>query len=254
MREERKAKASVPTPHIAALPGDIAETVLLPGDPLRAKRLAENFLEEVHGFNEVRNMFGFTGVYRGQRVSVMGTGMGCPSMGIYAHELIHFYGAKRLIRIGTAGAMQESIAVRDLVLAEGASTNSNFPALFELPGTFAPLADFELLYRAARIASAANKRVSVGAVLTSDMFYGPAESEAAVEKWSKMGVLAVEMETAALYATAASLGAKALSVLTVSDHLLTGETLSAEEREAGFTDMAELALSLATEEMQGGIL
>lgn len=254
MREERKAKASVPTPHIAALPGEIAETVLLPGDPLRAKRIAESFLEEVHCFNEVRNMLGFTGLYRGQRVSVMGTGMGCPSMGIYAHELIHFYGAKRLIRIGTAGAMQESIAVRDLVLAEGASTNSNFPALFELPGTFAPLADFELLYRAARIASALNKRVTVGAVLTSDMFYGPAESTAAVEKWSKMGVLAVEMETAALYATAASLGAKALSILTVSDHLLTGETLSAEEREAGFTDMAELALSLATEETHGGII
>ena len=254
MQEERKVKASVPTPHIAALPGEIAETVLLPGDPLRAKRIAETFLEEVHCFNEVRNMLGFTGLYRGQRVSVMGTGMGCPSMGIYAHELIHFYGAARLIRIGTAGAIQESIAVRDLVLAEGASTNSNFPALFELPGTFAPLADFELLYRAAYIASALNKRVSVGAVLTSDMFYGPAESEVAVEKWSKMGVLAVEMETAALYATAASLGAKALSILTVSDHLLTGETLSAEEREAGFTDMAELALSLATEEMRGGII
>ena len=130
MQEERKAKASVPTPHIAALPGEIAETVLLPGDPLRAKRIAESFLEEVHGFNEVRNMLGFTGLYRGKRVSVMGTGMGCPSMGIYAHELIRFYGAARLIRIGTAGAMQESIAVRDLVLAEGASTNSNFPALF----------------------------------------------------------------------------------------------------------------------------
>ncbi len=254
MREERKAKASVPTPHIAALPGDIAETVLLPGDPLRAKRLAENFLEEVHCFNEVRNMFGFTGVYRGQRVSVMGTGMGCPSMGIYTYELIHFYGAKQLLRIGTAGAMQESIGLRDLVLAEGASTNSNFPALFELPGTFAPLADFELLYRAARKAAISNKRVAVGAVLTSDMFYGPAEGTAAVEKWRKMGVLAVEMETAALYATAASLGAKALSILTVSDHLLTGETLSAEEREAGFTDMAELALSLATEETRGGII
>ena len=184
----------------------------------------------------------------------MGTGMGCPSMGIYAYELIHFYGAKQLLRIGTAGAMQESIGLRDLVLAEGASTNSNFPALFELPGTFAPLADFELLYRAARKAAISNKRVSVGAVLTSDMFYGPAEGAAAVEKWSKMGVLAVEMETAALYATAASLGAKALSILTVSDHLLTGETLSAEEREAGFTDMAELALSLATEETRGGIL
>ena len=254
MQEERKVKASVPTPHIAALPGEIAETVLLPGDPLRAKRIAETFLEEVHCFNEVRNMLGFTGLYRGKRVSVMGTGMGCPSMGIYAHELIHFYGAARLIRIGTAGAMQESIAVRDLVLAEGASTNSNFPALFERPGTFAPLADFELLYRAARIASALNKRVTVGAVLTSDMFYGPAEGTTAVEKWRKMGVLAVEMETAALYATAASLGAKALSILTVSDHLLTGETLSAEEREAGFTDMAELALSLATEEKHGGIL
>ena len=192
MREERKAKASVPTPHIAALPGEIAETVLLPGDPLRAKRIAETFLEEVHCFNEVRNMLGFTGLYRGKRVSVMGTGMGCPSMGIYAHELIHFYGAARLIRIGTAGAMQESIAVRDLVLAEGASTNSNFPALFELPGTFAPLADFELLYRAARIASALNKRVSVGAVLTSDMFYGPAESVSPVKRWS----LTVRMESA----------------------------------------------------------
>lgn len=247
MQEERKAKASVPTPHIAALPGEIAETVLLPGDPLRAKRIAETFLEEVHCFNEVRNMLGFTGLYRGKRVSVMGTGMGCPSMGIYAYELIHFYGAKQLIRIGTAGAIQETLAVRDLVLAAGASTNSNFPALFELPGTFAPLADFSLLSRAATRAAALKRPVSVGAVLTSDMFYGPAESEAAIEKWRNMGVLAVEMETAALYATAASLGAKALSVLTVSDHLLTGESLSAEEREAGFSAMAELALSLAEE-------
>lgn len=247
MQEERKAKASVPTPHIAALPGEVAETVLLPGDPLRAKRIAETFLEEVHCFNEVRNMLGFTGLYRGKRVSVMGTGMGCPSMGIYAYELIHFYGVKQLLRIGTAGAIQESIGLRDLVLAEGASTNSNFPALFELPGTFAPLADFSLLSRAAACAARRNRRVSVGAVLTSDMFYGPAESAESVEKWRNMGVLAVEMETAALYATAASLGAKALSVLTVSDHLLTGESLSAEEREAGFSAMAELALSLAEE-------
>ena len=248
MQEERRAKASVPTPHIAALPGEIAETVLLPGDPLRAKRLAEHFLGEVSCFNEVRNMLGFTGTYRGKPVSVMGTGMGCPSMGIYAHELIHFYGAKKLIRIGTAGAIHESLAVRDLVLAQGASTNSNFPALFELPGSFAPLADFELLSHAARHAAETGKPVSVGAVLTSDMFYGPAEGTEAIAKWRKMGVLAVEMETAALYATAASLGAKALSILTVSDHLLTGESLSAEEREAGFLDMAELALTLATED------
>lgn len=247
MQEERKAKASVPTPHIAALPGEVAETVLLPGDPLRAKRIAETFLEEVHCFNEVRNMLGFTGLYCGKRVSVMGTGMGCPSMGIYAYELIHFYGAKQLLRIGTAGAIQDSIGLRDLVLAEGASTNSNFPALFELPGTFAPLADFSLLSRAATCAAKLNRRGAVGGVLTSDMFYGPAESTDAIEKWRKMGVLAVEMETAALYATAASLGAKALSVLTVSDHLLTGESLSAEEREAGFSAMAELALSLAEE-------
>ncbi len=252
MQGEPKAKQAVPTPHIAAVQGEIAEAVLLPGDPRRAKRLAETFLTDVHCFNEVRNMLGYTGLFRGTRVSVMGTGMGCPSMGIYAHELIRFYGAKQLIRIGTAGAMQEGIRVRDLVLAAGASTNSNFTALFELPGTFAPLADFSLLCRAAKAAEAEQRRFSVGAVLTSDMFYGPAESPEAIAKWQKMGVLAVEMETAALYATAASLGVAALSILTVSDHLLTGETLTAEERETGFQAMAELALSLCAETARGG--
>lgn len=239
------AKENVPTPHIEAKQGEIAETILLPGDPLRAKYIAEHFLEKPVLFNRVRGMLGYTGTYQGKRVSVMGTGMGCPSIGIYSYELIHFYGVKNLIRVGTAGAVSTDVHVRDLVFGMGACTTSNFPALMELPGTFAPVCSYALLKRAADTADRMGLRYRVGNILSSDMFYGPAEGADSVRKWASMGVLAIEMEAAALYTNAAAGGANALTILTISDHLLTGESTSSAERETGFTDMMRLALSLA---------
>ncbi|MBQ7535993.1 MAG: purine-nucleoside phosphorylase [Stomatobaculum sp.] len=239
------AKSNVPTPHIEAKVGEIAETILLPGDPLRAKYIAENFLSDVKQFNSVRNMFGFTGTYEGKPVSVMGTGMGCPSMGIYSYELIHFYGVKNLIRVGTAGSIHPDVHIRDLVFGLGACTTSNFPALMELPGVFAPVCSYELLRKGVDKAEQMGLTYKVGNILSSDMFYGPAEGPEASKKWSSMGVLAIEMEAAALYTNAAYGNAKALTVLTISDHLLTGETTSSEERQNSFTDMMQVALSLA---------
>lgn len=238
-------KSNVPTPHIEARGGEIAETILLPGDPLRAKYIAENFLSDVKQFNSVRNMFGYTGTYEGRPVSVMGTGMGCPSMGIYSYELIHFYGVKNLIRVGTAGSIHPDVHIRDLVFGIGACTTSNFPALMELPGVFAPVCSFELLRKGVEKAEQMDLRYKVGNILSSDMFYGPAEGSEASKKWASMGVLAIEMEAAALYTNAAFGNARALTVLTISDHLLTGETTSAEERQNSFTDMMQVALSLA---------
>jgi len=238
-------KSNVPTPHIEARGGEIAETILLPGDPLRAKYIAENFLSDVKQFNSVRNMFGYTGTYEGRPVSVMGTGMGCPSMGIYSYELIHFYGVKNLIRVGTAGSIHPDVHIRDLVFGIGACTTSNFPALMELPGVFAPVCSFELLRKGVEKAEQMDLRYKVGNILSSDMFYGPAEGPEASKKWASMGVLAIEMEAAALYTNAAFGNARALTVLTISDHLLTGETTSAEERQNSFTDMMQVALSLA---------
>ena len=239
------AKSNVPTPHIGAMPGEIAETILLPGDPLRAQFIAENYLSNVKQFNSVRSMFGFTGTYEGKPVSVMGTGMGCPSMGIYSYELIHFYGCKNLIRVGTAGSINPDVHVRDMVIGLGACTTSNFPALMNLPGVYAPVCSWELLRKAAEKADALGLSYHAGNILSSDMFYGPAEGPEATQKWASMGVLAIEMEAAALYTNAAFGKANALTILTISDHLLTGESTSAEERQTSFTDMMKVALSLA---------
>ncbi|MGP1348977.1 MAG: purine-nucleoside phosphorylase [Stomatobaculum sp.] len=238
-------KKQVPTPHIEAQLGEIAETILLPGDPLRAKFIAENFLTEAKLFNSVRNMLGYTGNYRGKRVSVMGTGMGCPSIGIYSYELIHFYGAKNLIRVGTAGSIHPELRVGELVFGLGACTTSNFPSLTELPGHFAPVCSYRLLREAVDRAETRGLNYRVGNILSSDMFYGPAEGADAAKRWAAAGVLAIEMEAAALYTNAAFGAADALTILTISDHLLTGESTNAAERQSSFTDMMEVALSLA---------
>ncbi len=228
--------------HIDAEIGEIAETILLPGDPLRAKFIAENFLENPVCFNEIRGMFGYTGEYRGKKVSVMGTGMGMPSMAIYAHELITVYGCKNLIRIGSAGSYQEDVRTRDLVLAVASSTDSRFEYTFGLPGHFSPCADLDLMI-AARI-SAEKEKVSVkaGNVVSVDVFYD--DEQDVWKKWAKMGVLAVEMEAAALYMNAARYGAKALAMMTISDHFVTGEKLTPEEREQTFTEMIRVALGM----------
>lgn len=233
--------ATAPTPHISAKVGDIAETILLPGDPLRAKFIAEQYLEDAVQFNSVRNMFGYTGTYQGKRVSVMGTGMGCPSMGIYSWELIHVYGCKNLIRIGTAGTWQPYVHVRDVVFAQGSCTTSNYLALQGLPGTFAPICSFELLEKAVAKAKEMGLHYHVGNVLSSDVFYG--EELPHAKTFRDMGVLAVEMESAALYTNAAAAGAKALCILTISDG--PDEVTTSQERETSFTQMMEIALSLA---------
>ncbi|MDD7086099.1 MAG: purine-nucleoside phosphorylase [Lachnospiraceae bacterium] len=233
--------ATAPTPHISAKVGDIAETILLPGDPLRAKFIAEHYLEDAVQFNSVRNMFGYTGTYQGKRVSVMGTGMGCPSMGIYSWELIHVYGCKNLIRIGTAGTWQPYVHVRDVVFAQGSCTTSNYPALQGLPGTFAPICSFELLEKAVAKAKEMGLHYHVGNVLSSDVFYG--EELPHAKTFRDMGVLAVEMESAALYTNAAAGGAKALCILTISDG--PDEVTTSQERETSFTQMMEIALSLS---------
>ena len=231
------------TPHNAAKKGEIAKTVLMPGDPLRAKFIAETYLEDVTCFNTVRNMFGYTGTYHGKRVSVMGSGMGMPSIGIYSYELYHFYDVEQIIRIGSAGGFSDNIKLRDLVVGMGVSTNSNYAAQYNLPGTYAPLADFGLLRKAVEAAEAKNIPVAVGNILSSDVFYhaDPAFNDA----WKKMGILCVEMESAALYLTAAHAGKKALCLLTISDHLYTKESLSAEERQISFREMMEVALEIA---------
>ena len=238
------AEKNVPTPHIGAEVGEIAETVLLPGDPLRAKYIAENFLTDVKQFNMVRNMLGYTGYYKGKRVSVMGTGMGCPSMGIYSYELIHFYGCKNLIRVGTAGSMQEKVKVRDLVIAMGACTTSNYVKQFDLPGDYSCICSYDLLRKAVEKAEERGMTYHVGNILSSDMFYNPDKPPRGTS-WDKMGVLAVEMESAALYSNAAYAGVNALCILTISDSLVTGEATTAEERQNTFTNMMEIALELA---------
>lgn len=233
---------SIPTPHISC--GDkaeIAESILLPGDPLRAQFIAETFLKEVRQFNATRNMFGYTGTYEGKRVSVMGTGMGCPSIGIYSYELIHFYGVKNLIRVGTAGSLNPKVKVRELVLGMGACTTSNYIRLFGLPGDYAPVCSYALLEKAAAVAKDKGFVYHVGNVLSSDMFYGYDLPHA--NTWSEMGVLAVEMEAAALYANAAKGGANALAILTISDS--DDEVTTAEERQLSFTKMMEVALAIA---------
>ena len=228
------------TPHIGANKGDIAETILLPGDPLRAKYIAETFLENVAQYNNVRGMLGLTGTYKGKKVSVQGTGMGVPSIGIYAHELIAEFGVKNLIRIGTAGSYQENIKIRDVVLAMSASAINK---LRFNGADYAPTANAEMLFKAHEIAKQKGLNVKAGNVFTSDTFYG--DDPNAWKKWAKFGVLCVEMETAQLYTTAAKLGANALTLLTISDSFITHEVTSAEERQTTFNEMIEVALETA---------
>ena len=235
---------STPTAHNTAKKGDIAKTVLMPGDPLRAKYIAETYLENVKQFNTVRNMFGYTGTYKGKEISIMGHGMGMPSIGIYSYELFNFYDVENIIRIGSAGAVNNDIKVRDLVIAMGASTNSNYAAQYKLPGTFAPIASYDLLRKAADEAEKKGLRYRVGNVLSSDTFYNEDAAEA-TPAGKKMGVTCLEMEAAALYMNAARAGKNALCILTISDHVLTGEALPAEERQTSFNDMMEVALEIA---------
>lgn len=229
-----------PTPHNGANLGEIAETVLMPGDPLRAKYIADNYLKDAVCFNTVRNMLGFTGTYEGKRVSVMGGGMGMPSVGIYSYELYHFYGVENIIRVGTAGGIADGVHVRDVVIGMGACTDSNYASQYRLPGTFAPVASYPLLERAVAAAREMKAHALVGNVLSSDTFYG--DDETALASWKKMGVLAVEMEAAALYMNAARAGKNALCILTISDCPLSGESLPAQERQTGFRRMMEIAL------------
>lgn len=231
------------TAHISAKKGDIAETILLPGDPLRAKFIADTFLEDVVQFNAVRNMFGYTGIYKGKRISVMGSGMGIPSIGIYSYELIHFYGVKNLIRVGSCGAYNEDLKLYDIIFGMGACTNSNYAHHYELPGTFSAIASWDLLYKAKQVADEKDIDVHVGNILSSDVFYN-ANSDA-YKKWASMGVLAVEMEAYALYCNAQAAGVNALTILTVSDSLVTKLETTSAERETGFTKMMEIALELA---------
>lgn len=230
-----------PTPHIEAKFGEIAETVIMAGDPLRAKLMAERFLENPVQYNNVRGMLGFTGTYKGKRVSVQGHGMGIPSIGIYTYELYNFYGVKTIIRVGSAGAMHPDLHIGDLVIAMGACTNSNYAAQYRLPGTFAPIADFDLTRKAVEAAEEFGFRYKVGNVYSSDIFY---DEYSSLADWQKMGVLAVEMEAPALYMNAARSGNRALCICTISDSLVTGEATTAEQRQTGFTNMMEVAFSL----------
>lgn len=230
-----------PTPHIGAKLGDIAETVIMAGDPLRVKFMAEKFLDDAIQFNNIRGMLGFTGTYKGKRVSVMGHGMGMPSIGIYTYELFNFYGVKNIIRVGSAGSYQKDLHVGDIVIALGACTDSNYAAQYELPGTFAPTADFQLTRQAVNECERLGYPYKVGNVLSSDVFYSENPHS---DKWINMGVLAVEMEIAALYMNAARTGNRALGICTISDHLITGEVTTAEERQNTFTRMMDVAFSL----------
>ena len=234
----------LPTPHIEANLGEIEKTVIMPGDPLRAKFIADNFLENVKCFNTVRNILGFTGTYNGKAVSVMASGMGMPSMGIYSYELFNFYNVENIIRIGTAGALHDDIKLMDLVLAAGACTDSNYAQQFSLNGSFAPIASFSLLQKAFQIASENKLNVKVGNVLSTDVFYH--DNQQAMLLWKKMGVLAVEMEAAALYMNAARSHKNALCLLTISDLILKdNESLTAKERQESLGQMIKLSLELA---------
>ncbi len=237
------------TPHIKAESGDFAKTVLMPGDPKRSEFIARNFLCDARLVNDVRGVQGYTGTYRGVPISVMASGMGMPSMGIYSYELFKFFGVENILRVGSIGSMNKDVKIRDIILASGACTNSNYVKDFRLPGQFAPIADFGILRCAVEEAEKMELCYHVGNVLSSDVFYndeeGLPEAERSLAKWSKMGVLGVEMEAAALYMNAARLGKKALAVCTVSDSLVTGEATTSEERQNSFTQMMELALNTA---------
>ena len=228
------------TAHINATPEDFASTVLMPGDPLRAKLIAENYLEDAVLINNVRGIQGYTGTYKGKRVSFMASGMGMPSMGIYSYELFNFFGVNNIIRIGSAGALQNDIHVRDVVIAMGCSTDSNYAANYKIPGTFAPLCSYELLSKCIESAKELGATYHVGNLLSTDVFYG--DDETANTTWAKMGVMAVDMEGAALYMNAARLKKNALVICTVSNHIITGEETTAEERQNSFGEMITLAL------------
>ncbi|MBE6913597.1 MAG: purine-nucleoside phosphorylase [Ruminococcaceae bacterium] len=234
---------SVPTPHITAKIGEIAKTVLMPGDPLRSKFIAETFLTEPVLVNNTRGVQGYTGTWKGVPVSVMASGMGIPSIGIYSWELYSEYGVENIIRVGSAGALQENIHVMDIVIGQGACTDSNFAHQFDLFGTFAPIADYALMRTAADLAKGRGANVHIGNILSSDNFYS--DGSDSHDRWKKMGVLAVEMEAAGLYMNAARLGKRALAICTISDHIYLPEILSAEERQTSFTQMIELALDTA---------
>lgn len=238
-----------PTPHINASPEDFAKTVLMPGDPLRAKYIAENFLTDARLVNNVRGIQGYTGTYLGTPVSVMASGMGMPSIGIYSYELFSFFGVENIMRIGSAGAMSKNINVRDIVVGMGACTNSNFASQYNLPGTFAPICSYGMLCACTQTADEMGVTYHVGNLLSSDTFYNDEDDLSDTEKssylWGKMGVMAVEMEAAALYMNAARCGKNALAICTISDHLMTGEALGSKERQTSFTEMMELALRTA---------
>ena len=232
---------NTPTPHIGAQRGDIAETVIMAGDPLRVKMMAERYLDAPVLFNNVRGMLGYTGTYQGKRVSVMGHGMGMASIGIYTYELYNFYGVKTIIRVGSAGSINSDLHVGDLAIAMGACTNSNYASQYELAGTFAPIADFGLVRKAVESCEQLGYKYMVGNVLSSDIFYSENPHN---DRWMNMGVLAVEMEIAALYMNAARSGCRALGICTISDHILTGEVTTAEERQNNFTHMMDVSFSL----------
>ena len=240
---------TTPTPHISAAPGDFGKTVLMPGDPLRSQFIAENFLENPVLVNNVRGVQGYTGYYKGVKVSVMASGMGMPAIGIYSHELYNGYGVENIIRVGSAGAIQEHIHLYDLVIAQGACTDSNFASQFHLPGTFAPIASYELLSQAVKAAENHGAVYHVGNVNSSDVFYGDhelvPEGLGSVYALKKMGVMALEMEAAALYMNAARYGKRALCICTISDHVLTGELNTSQERQTAFTTMMKVALDVA---------
>lgn len=232
------------TPHNSAKENAFAKTVLMPGDPLRAKYIAENFLEDVELVTSVRNMFGYTGYYKGKKVSVMGSGMGMPSIGIYATELFKFYGVEKIIRVGSCGSYQENVNVYDIILVQGCCTDSNYAYQYNLKnGTFSAISDFEMLYQAYNIAKDRKMNFHVGNVVASDVFYG--EEADAWKRWQKMGVLGVEMESYALFSIAARLNKKAFTILTVSDSLITHVETTPEERERNFNEMIEVALEIA---------
>lgn len=233
---------SIPTPHISAKKEDFAPTVLMPGDPLRSKYIAETYLENPVLINNVRGIQGYTGYYKGKRVTVMASGMGMPSIGIYSYELFNFYDVKNIIRVGSAGGISTKLKLRDIVLAQGACTNSNFQSAFAPQGHFAPIASFHLLEKAVNVARERGLSFEVGNVLSSDTFYSDDGGGIA---WEKMGVLGVEMEAAALYINAARAGKNALCICTVSDHLKTGEALDSYARQTSFHEMMELALEIA---------
>ena len=240
---------TTPTPHISAKPGDFGKTVLMPGDPLRSKFIAENFLEDPVLVNNVRGVHGYTGTYKGVKVSVMASGMGMPAIGIYSHELYNAYGVENIIRVGSAGAIQDHIDLYDIVLGQGACSDSNYAAQFHLSGTFAPIADFTLLTEAVKVCEAHGATYHVGNINSSDVFYGDhvgvPEGLDSVYGLKKMGVLALEMEAAALYMNAARYGKRALCICTISDHVLKGTLTTSQERQNSFTQMMKVALDVA---------